>query len=446
MSVLALQNGASGHCLFYFALWRACGEWTWLRRSLSFETRQSQSPAAHDDCRQMSQTIYLDTARFGAILPECATMLREFASVLEAESQFPQFNPFLSDGSKVWPERLQSRYPTLARWQGINSLRNSVHQSFGLQQNSRILFSSSSWQLIRMACAILTSRCERILCTDLCWPEYRDILEKQAQLAGCVVTSVGLRQCPFDQFSMAARSDELAKLYRRYRCDGAFLTPVSHDGFSIDVACFLSQLQTPSRYCVVDGSQQAGHLPMNLPPDFEGVYATGTHKWLRSGMPLSIAAFAYDQNNPFQAIRKLIRAGLVDDHLLLQTTPTELEPVQQTIRLEPLLAASLSLERMQKSDLNGMLAAQCRNAEVLRDLVDIHDWATAPLQDNGIVVLSSQFDHAERARDVLAESGVTVSDIGYQKLRLSCPTEPLSTTARAALTAAFEQLSPGVYP
>lgn len=393
----------------------------------------------------MSQPIYLDTARFGAILPKCAAMLHEFASVLEAESQFPEFADFLCEGSMAWPERVRQQFPTLAEWQGIESLRSQVRSCFVPDLRSEVLFSSSSWQMMRAACSILTSRCERLLCTDLDWPEFQTMLRDEARRSGCELTCYSLRQFPYPEFSMQERSDAMATYCRDSGFDGMFLTPVSNEGISIDVAHFLSQLNHRPRYCVVDGCQQAGHLPVTLPPGFEGMYVTGTHKWLRSGMPLTVAALAYTNDNPLRSIRKLIRCRQIDDQLMLQTTDNNLEYSQQTVRLEPLLAASIALQNLQQSCVPGQLAARSQNSEILRDLIRPQEWRTEPLQKNGIIVLSSEFDTATRARMALARHGITVSEIGMQRLRMSCPAERFTNDQIEHLHTAISELTPAEY-
>ena len=99
----------------------------------------------------MSDSLYLDTARFGAILPKCATMLREFATLLESRGQVPQFEEYLNEGGQCWPESMRLEYPVLSAWRGIYQLKQDLLALTGAASSATVLFSGSSRQLARIA-------------------------------------------------------------------------------------------------------------------------------------------------------------------------------------------------------------------------------------------------------------------------------------------------------
>ena len=395
----------------------------------------------------MPSPLYLDTARFGSILPECAEMLREFASLLESEGQFPLFDEFLLHGSGSWPDRLTSRFPMLARWQGIPSLRQQVLTLCGITTPATVLFASASRHLARVAFQMLSHRCERILCSDADWPEFQDMLRKQMVQSGGSLHTVKLEDPLFPDEDPYSREYRLAKAYRNQGCDGALITAVSAEGLTTRVERFsdaISHAAHPA-YLVIDGSQQAGHLPIELSPRFKGIYLAGTHKWLRSGVPLSFGVIVHDgeSSDANLQIRKAIRLSQVDDSLLLQTADVGLKNPRQTTRLEPLVAASLAIEYALENRVQDMLEIRQRNARHLFEIVTNLQLELSVSVHHGIVELmldGTDFTAHEIQRQ-FADEGLTLSVCGERRLRISCSATEFTESEISRLWRIFGRLA-----
>lgn len=375
----------------------------------------------------MQSPIYLDTARFGLILPECAEMLREFASLLEAEGQFPLFDLFLYQGSEHWPDRLKSRFPMIARWQGLSELKRSILSLTGVTSPSTVLLASASRHLARVAFQQLSLRCERVLCSDADWPEFQDMLRVQmAQCGGCLY-SARLDDHRFPTENKGAREHQLARSFRNHECDGALITAVAAEGLTTNITSFLDLVScsTAERNIIVDGSQQAGHIPIELGPRFSGCYLSGTHKWLRSGVPLSFGVFVHDGETTtcHRRIRNAIRLSLVDDPLLLQTSEVGLESPRQTMRLEPLIAGYIAITLALEQDVQKRLEIRKQNASQICEILTNLPLELSFCCSNGIVELrldGSQISALEIQRHFAGE-GIVLSVCGEQRLRISCP-------------------------
>lgn len=394
--------------------------------------------------------LYLDTARFGSILPECAEMLREFATLLEYEGQFPLFDEFLHHGSASWSDKLTSRFPTLARWLGLPALRQRILTLCGVQTPATVLFASASRHLARVAFQMLSHRCERVLCCDADWPDFQEMLRKQLVQSGGCLRHVQLTDRFRPEEDHRNRELRLAAAWKEHRCDGALITAVSANGYLTRVDRLIDEISKTAgpRYLVVDGAQQAGHVPIELGPGFHGVYLAGTHKWLRSGVPLSFGVFVHgnetsDTNMP---IRKAIRLSLVDDSLLLQTANVDLEQPRQTMRLEPLLAASLAIEHALNNRVAEMLQVRRRNVQTLFEIARDTPLSLGISCRQGILHLmleSSRFT-SDEIQQHFAKEGLKLSvrkDRGEHGIRISCPATDFTSDEINDLWRIFSKLA-----
>lgn len=395
----------------------------------------------------MSQPIYLDYARFGAILPDCASMLRQYVDLLAGLGQFPQFDEFLNRGATVWPESMRQQFPLLARWQGLEPLRDQVRQLCGVTGPSTVLFSGSSTQLARIAVQLMLDHCETILRTDQDWPDFGRILEQQTALAGGLCHTINLKELirpgrPPEIVDQPCRA--IARAFTKKKCDGLLLTTVSHEGVHLPLPEIISQLDESNRpsYVIVAGAQHAGHRPIDLGPDFRGVFLAGTHKWLCSGVPLSFAVIVHgpDVDMEIRQLRKAIRTSIFDDMLLLRTADLGLSPPEQTMRLEPLLAAGLALQHELEQDADVSLLTRRENAAFLVNMAHELHVPMSDLQSRGGIAYFGCTEDAHDVRRILYEYQVTVSALNDQILRVSCPATPFTPDQQRRLEVAFGSL------
>ncbi|MFO0944066.1 MAG: hypothetical protein U0930_25300 [Pirellulales bacterium] len=392
----------------------------------------------------MQSQIYLDTARFGQILPECAEMLREFASLLESEGQFPLFNEFLHHGSAAWPQRLANRFPMLTQWQGLSKLKLSVLALCDTTAPASVLFASASRHLARVAFQMLSLRCERVLCSDADWPEFQSMLKKQLAQSSASSYFVTLEDPCSPDSNEDSRLKRMLQAFRDHRCDGALITPVSAQGLTNRVVPFLTQVPNQANI-VIDGSQQAGYLPIELGPEFRGIFLAGTHKWLRSGVPLSFGVFVHDSDatQSHRNIRNAIQLSMVDDPMLLQTSEVGITSPRQTMRLEPLIAAHISIQTALKHSIEEMLKIRRLNAHRICDILVNLPLGMSFNCRNGIIELrlESTKISAYEIQRYFAGEGITISVCSDHTLRVSCPAKPLTEAEVDHLWRVFGKLA-----
>ena len=92
---------------------------------------------------------------------------------------------------------MQKRYPGLSDWQGIQHLKASLAELTGVTDPSRVLLANRSAELVRLAARTMFRQCERVLVTDLTWPSYARILERECRRLRRRIATVPIRQAIF---------------------------------------------------------------------------------------------------------------------------------------------------------------------------------------------------------------------------------------------------------
>lgn len=385
--------------------------------------------------------LNLDAARFGPIHPKCASALREFASLLQNEGAIPQFSEFLLHGATVWPQRTREAYPQIATWPGLPEFKDAIAELVTCVGDFRVLLSGTSRELLRILCSVMASRCERVLCTDADWPEFRAVLEQESARTGLTLVEAPIRE-RHQQTHSFGLSRNLAQHYRDNHCDGAFLTPVTSDGIEINVLHFQHALgKIVPEFFIVDGAQQIGHVPVSLPGIFNGAYLAGAHKWLGSGMPLAFTCLQSANAVTLEAdVRRAIRATQSDDAILLETADVGLAVPQQTVRIEPLILASIAVRHALSTDIKEQISARLRNAHRIKDALKDLGWNLSIQQSNGIVTVPLSAPVPTNLADDFRSEGVLCSLLPDNRLRLSMPVAPVSDTSMRQVASAFEKL------
>ena len=133
----------------------------------------------------MQQTqLYLDTARLGRMSPRAQQAHVDFTRLAGEEGASWLFERFLRDGSDAGSDSFQSRYPGLACWKGVGTLKQDLRSLAGSDPELPVLMVNRSAQLMRFAARLLFQQCRNVLITDLVWPPYQKILEEEARRAG----------------------------------------------------------------------------------------------------------------------------------------------------------------------------------------------------------------------------------------------------------------------
>ena len=211
--------------------------------------------------------LYLDRARLGLMSPSAQRVQIDFARLAGEESGTLYFEQLLRLGFDTWPKTLQHRYPALRSWQGLAHLKRGMKQLTGAGPNSRVLVASRSAELMRFASAQFFGPCRNVLTTDLSWPNYQRILQREACRTGNRVALVRLRRRLLrERLDCRALIGQLVDAFVRCGCDGLFLPAVDNLGVRLPVGEIVRSIarRAEIRFVVVDGAQAIGHVPLQL--------------------------------------------------------------------------------------------------------------------------------------------------------------------------------------
>lgn len=391
----------------------------------------------------MEQTeLYLDTARLGRMSLRAQQAHIDFARLACEEGGSKFFERFLREGTTAWPAAAKVRFPGLAGWQGIASLKANLRRLAGSSPDLPVLLVSRSSQLMKFAARFLFLTCRHVMATDLGWPPYREILDSEARRAGRTVTTVSLRNMLFRDHANVDEVTEVAKAaFLDAGCDGLFLTAVSHHGLRLPCEELVRSLEAACevRSVVIDGAQDFCHASADLDHEYCDLYLAGCHKWLGAFHPMGLGF--YGRRSSVRMIETLVASLLaaheLDDPLLKFTTQIETAKADgetETVSLIPLFtclgAAEDALEN--RSFLTGMLAQ--RQANVLKVASLARECGWQPLMPaghfrTGILLLQAERElvrqhSAELLRESFAATGVAVTAYDRGIARLSMPAQP----------------------
>jgi hypothetical protein len=272
--------------------------------------------------------LYLDTARLGRMSPRAQQAHLDFARLAGEEGGSLFFETFLRAGAGDWSGETQAGYRGLASWHGVGGLKESLRTLAGSSPGLPVLLANRSAQLMKLAARLLYHPCENVLVTDLGWPPYQDVLAAEAARAGAALTSVPVRDMALHS---RAGEEEIVEAilahYLRQRCDGLFLTAVSHQGVRLPVERLVRSLEAVAepRFVVIDGSQEFCHVTADLRHEYCDLYLAGCHKWLQAYHPMGLAFYGRRRSRFMieTVLDHLVSKGELDDPLLHFSTQLE---------------------------------------------------------------------------------------------------------------------------
>lgn len=387
----------------------------------------------------MYSTLYLDTARFGRMRIRARRAAADHARLCSDEGGSRRVEELLVGGHESWPQAFQLRYPGLADWGGLASLRSDLRTMLGAPTEADVLLAARSATLMRIGARALARRCRRILHTDLEWGAYLGVLREEARRAGREVISLPVRHL-VGGGTMGA--EDIARLvadaYRARSCEGLFLTDISYDGMRIPVTSIVRELERGGAepLLVVDGSQAVGQAPVQL--DGCDLYLSGAQKWLRAGHPIGIALVPREKSRALVAgeVAGLLATGCVADPLLDlvdQIDSTLSHPYGETADLGAIfcLAAAVRAECAERRSTDQRFALRKANAASVREIARRIGWE--PVEPSsalrtGIVLLRAADPGvrswpAERLRSELHRRGLAATAYDGGVVRLSMPGE-----------------------
>ena len=357
-----------------------------------------------------------------------------FCEAMELVSNDPHqfFSSFLSQNSTA---SCSSGPMSFSYWQGFERFKSDLLRHARSTRNDGVLIASSSGSLMDIAARALFFTCRKVLTTDLIWPPYLHILNRERIRTSNKIVRLSLRRrIARHRESWNQILERIVATYRARSCDGLFLSSVSADGIRLPIDQIVNAVKskTEPRLIVVDGAQEFSHCGGRSAADCCDLYLTGCHKWLGAYLPLALAMYCKRRSAKFleTTIDRMICRGEIQDPLLKLAHTIDCEMpnrVNESINLTPLMAASGALHDATK--------AQCRfgqrlhNAQLVESLAPETGWVPKRPRlefHSGIIMLQSKFDHVRKRdpsslRSVLQSHGVAVSAYNQGKIRLSMP-------------------------
>lgn len=396
----------------------------------------------------MQTELYLDTARFGRMVPGARTALDDFASLCTAEGGSLRLLDIL---------RGQAGFDGISDWSGLGGLGASVRSLVNASEGSRVLTAQRSLSLARVLARTIFKRCKSVLCTDLEWPRYRILLKEEGRRLGGELTCLAVRDLLLrDGVGREELVRVLARGYREYRCDGLFLSDVSFDGIRLPVAELLEELvhSRSLRFVAVDGAQAIGHVPCDLGRMPCDAYLAGCHKWLGAGHTLAFLVCPRSRSRGLidAVLAEMIDSGEIDDPLLLLLMELEGAASPQhggTADLACLFSGSAVVAEAARLGNDGRLPVLRANAERVEELARVRGWRPISVHSQlgtGVQLLETVREETRRipadfVRREFQERGIALTAFSGGILRLSMPGDPIEPGSLAALGRALSDLS-----
>jgi len=399
----------------------------------------------------LSALLYLDTARLGRMSPAAQQAEIAFVSLAAEEGNTAYFERFVQRGLQACPLTETGRYSGLGHWAGVGELKQSLRILAGHCPDLPVLIAHRSAQLMKLAARALFDSCRNVLVTDLGWPGYHDILEREAQRANRRVTGVEIRaEVLANRLDEAQVIDRLCAAFGDGRCDGLFLSAVSNWGVRLPVERIVRRLEAMHRVwlVVVDGSQEFCHTPGRLSAGYCDLYLTGCHKWLGAHHPMGLAFYGRPRSIRVidSMVARMTASGDLDDPLLRFSTllETETTGATETLNLTPLFTTRAAIEDAGTAE---AVSRRIENACAVAAVARTTGWRPVlpalPLR-SGILLLEAERTAVrslppETLRTKLRDAGVAATVYEGGLVRLSMPATELTATERDRLAAALQQ-------
>jgi aspartate aminotransferase-like enzyme len=295
--------------------------------------------------------LYLDSARLGLMSERARQAHLDYLRFAGEEGCSLYFDQFLREGFSAWPRRLRGRYRHLSDWQGVGELKNALVSLASPKRQIPTLLANRSAQLMRLAARQLVARSHHILVTDLTWPSYRRILERERLGTNVGLTTVPLRNAIFhDHASVQDIVHRIVSHYEQRCCDGLFLPAVNHEGVRLPIESICGNIRrvAPPQFVVVDGAQAFCHVPVTTDLRHCDVFLTGCHKWLQAHVPMGVAFLPNPRSATgiASACHQMLITSDLDDPLLAfvqQLEDESLDTYSETVNLGSLFACRAAI-------------------------------------------------------------------------------------------------------
>lgn len=400
----------------------------------------------------MNRLLYLDTARLGQMSPTAQRAQADFARYAGEVGAAISLDEFLQQGASATSPEFLDRYPGLASWQGVATLKHSLRRLAGLEDQLPMLLAARSAQLMKLAAILLCRSCRNILISDLGWPPYHQLLQSECRRTSRRLTRLELAA---DILQKRLCAQEVAKRvaseFIRFGCDGLFLTAVGNRGIRLPISEIVNTLRDRCRFVVIDGAQDFCHVGRDVVPESCDLYLAGCHKWLAGFHPLGIAFYGSRRSRCLIEIvlQQMFERFHLDDPLLRFVErlphPDESE-AGETVNLAALFSCSGAVHDAMQGSLPAVaveqrLVAGERTAEMATDSGWVAQLPDRSLR-SGIMMLQAmrtktRLKSAATLRRAFHEHRVALTAYDGGLLRLSMPATPLGSDELAVLDRAL---------
>jgi hypothetical protein len=205
----------------------------------------------------MPATLYLDTARLGQMSPTALKTHCDFVRLMAEDPSSLYTEQFLFGGASATPN-IPERFPELARWPGIEGLKQQLRAAFVANTGSEteVLLSSRTTNLMKLGIESLSGR-RQLLLTDLTWPPYRRWIQQYAARSGLTIIMLSLRKQIFHGITADDVTDMVQTAIRTSGADCLFLPAVSHTGIRLPLLKILLATGSHDVRTVVDARRGA---------------------------------------------------------------------------------------------------------------------------------------------------------------------------------------------
>ena len=366
----------------------------------------------------------------GQMSPSTRLALQEFVRFAGEYGGTLYFEDFLKNGFGSLPSSIQSIHPHLYSWRGLCRFEAMLSRSVGAIHDYLPLLASRTAYLVKLAGRVLFEGGRRSLMTDLSWPSYASIFQRECGRHAGQLLSIPIRDMILrDRCKPDELISHLVAAVAKYECDGLFLPAVSHEGIRLPLESLAAAMRArhPSLRLIIDGAQAFGHVPLNLADIRCSFFLAGSHKWLGAYLPLGVGFVRKADviaRRPHSLSDPLM-------HFLAEIRNTHPFRFGETVSLTPLFACCAALEEL--ADIASSFRVRLDNADRIADAT-CEGWRSIrphPGLRSGILLLSPgsrtlRCVSPQILRDHFQRHGIAVTVYPGSMVRMAMPDVPFS--------------------
>lgn len=241
------------------------------------------------------EILYLDDARIGRFRPQARRLHQRFLEFVADAPSSRNVMDLLVHGTEGLSSVNFQHKRGLKAWRGVNHFRESIATEFANIAACDVYLAGRSRSLMNLGARMLSRSCRRTLSVDLNWPVYQHELSEIAKQVDCELTVARIQDhLILERWDVDDLTEFLCRSYEHGRCDGLFLPAVDSTGIRLPIAEIVTRLRAKHevRFVLVDAAQALGHTDLSEIAGLADFIVAGTHKWVRSYIPLGVGVAA----------------------------------------------------------------------------------------------------------------------------------------------------------